>query len=125
MNSTNEQILALFPENEDVYYSVDTVVNESGRDDQRTLFPREYLNSLTHSGLPSSALKLKKGVPLMILRNLDPANGVCNGTRCTLIKSTRRVLYVSLISGEVHGKKVFIPRIKLSPPQEDFGFHMQ
>ena len=61
----------------------------------------------------------------MILRNLDPPNGICNGTRCILLASTRYVLRVQLIGGEFHGKEALIPRIKLSPPETDIGFQMQ
>ena len=61
----------------------------------------------------------------MILRNLDPEQGLCNGTRCILIRSTRRVLEVRILGGDHHGKCAFIPRIKLSPPESVVGFCLQ
>jgi ATP-dependent DNA helicase PIF1 len=41
----------------------------------------EYLNSIDIVGLPPHELVLKPGVPLMMLRNLDTVNGICNGTK--------------------------------------------
>lgn len=42
---------------------------------------RELLNPLCPSGMPPHVLKRKKKCPMMLLRNLDPARGHCNGTR--------------------------------------------
>ncbi|CEG76193.1 hypothetical protein RMATCC62417_11123 [Rhizopus microsporus] len=46
--------------------------------------PAEYLQSLNPSGLPPSQLELKVGVLVMLLRNIDPARGLCSGTRLLL-----------------------------------------
>jgi len=43
-------------------------------------YPVEYLNSIELGSLPPSKLQLKPGVPLMLLCNLDPSEGLCNGT---------------------------------------------
>ena len=37
----------------------------------------EKVNSINASGIPLSELNLKVGCPIMILCNLDPANGLC------------------------------------------------
>ena len=61
------------------FHSADnTVLDENETGDFQ--YPVEYLNSINGSGLPLSNLKLKIGAPIMILCNLDPAAGVCNGT---------------------------------------------
>lgn len=44
-------------------------------------FPMEFLNKMTLTGMPPHALNLKVGCMVMLLRNLDVANGLCNGTR--------------------------------------------
>jgi ATP-dependent DNA helicase PIF1 len=46
-------------------------------------YPSEFLNTLEVSGMPSHKLLLKIGAPVM-LRNLDPSTGLCNGT-CLIV----------------------------------------
>jgi ATP-dependent DNA helicase PIF1 len=46
-----------------------------------TMYPIEYLNSINISGMLLSKLRFKVGCPVMILRNLNPMDGVCNGSR--------------------------------------------
>jgi hypothetical protein len=53
-------------------------------DDPHNYYPEEFLNTLTSNGLPPHVLKLKIACPvmlLMLLRNIDPTNRICNGTR--------------------------------------------
>ncbi|GJT04993.1 ATP-dependent DNA helicase PIF1-like protein [Tanacetum coccineum] len=49
--------------------------------DQYNLYPVEFLNSLNFPGMPPHALCLKKELPIMLIRNVDPSKGLCNGTR--------------------------------------------
>ena len=107
------------------YFSVDEAIIEEGADSPEVNYPIEYLNSITYSGLPLHKLELKIGCPLMLLRNLNTERGLCNGTRCILIRCTRRVLEVRIIGGEYHGQTAFIPRIILQPPEEMIGFAFQ
>ena len=74
-------------------------------------FNTEYLNTLIPSGFPRHFLNLKPGMPLMLLRNLAPKEGLCNGTRL-IFKScfNNKLLVCSLMSHG--GKEVLIPRIK-------------
>ena len=44
-------------------------------------FNSEYLNTLRPNGFPQHIINLKPGMPLMILRNINPRQGLCNGTR--------------------------------------------
>jgi len=69
-----------------VYKSADSVTEED-----QTLYSSEYLNTLQPSGVPPHELRLKLGAPVMLLRNINPAAGLCNGTR---LKITRLLNYV-------------------------------
>ncbi len=79
VDEVNQQVLEMFPGQETVYWSTDKMI-EDEFDDATTLYPVEFLQNFNVSGLPHAKLALKAGCPLMLLCNLDPANGLCNGT---------------------------------------------
>src|ERR1700737_939313 len=81
VDDMNHNILNEFPGEEIVFQSSDSVKNDGLGPGEEFMYPVEYLNSINTSGLPLSKLKLKIGAPVMILRNMDPESGVCNGTR--------------------------------------------
>ena len=112
VDDLNENILTKFPGQQRILMSADSVTSDDGQQ-----YPVEYLNSLTCSGLPLARLALKPGCPLMLLRNIDPANGLCNGTRMILLRIKPRVLECRILGGD--GKTVFIPRISIPPNSED------
>ena len=72
----NMRMIDRFQGEQMMYHSFDTAV-----DDPNNYYPSEFLNTLTPNGLPPHVLKLKVGCPIMLLRNIDPANGLCNDTR--------------------------------------------
>ena len=83
----------------------------------------EVLNAFTGPNLPLHELQLKPLMPIMLLRNLDPANGLCNGTRMLVIDVTNmRVLRAMILAGAHAGKIVAIPRIKLWADEGEFPF---
>ncbi|TVU00336.1 hypothetical protein EJB05_54231, partial [Eragrostis curvula] len=63
------------------------------------------------SGLPDHHLQLKIGVPIMLLRNLNPSKGLCNGTRLIVTQLTHRIIEAQIITGKAKGSIVYIPRI--------------
>jgi len=85
-------------------------------------FPIEYLNSLTPNGFPSYCLNLKINCPVIILRNLNVADGLCNGTRLTLLEATPRILTCKIINGPKANKTVLIPRISLDTTDNAYPF---
>lgn len=63
---------------------------------------------------------------LILLRNLAPARGLCNGTRLILHQATRRVLEVKILGREHNSEITFIPRISHIPftqPGMTFRLH--
>ncbi|PWZ29467.1 ATP-dependent DNA helicase PIF1 [Zea mays] len=72
----NAKMIDRFQGEHMVYHSFD-----SAMDDPHNYYPPEFLNTLTPNGLHPHVLKLKIGCPVILLRNIDPVNGLCNGTR--------------------------------------------
>lgn len=60
-------------------------------------------------------LVLKENAPIMMQRNLDPSNGLCNGTRFICRWFDKNAIHAEIITGE-YAKEVFIPRIQISAP---------
>jgi len=82
----------------------------------------EFLNSLMTSGLPNHCIKLKIGTPIMLLRNLDQTQGLCNGTRIITTRLAKHVIAAEMISGKYSGHMVYIPRMSMSPSQSPWPF---
>ncbi|PWZ18654.1 ATP-dependent DNA helicase PIF1 [Zea mays] len=97
-----------------VYHSFD-----SAMDDPHNYYPPEFLNTLTPNGLPPHVLKLKVGCPVILLRNIDPANGLCNGTRLVVRGFQRNSIDAEIVLGQHVGKRIFLPRIPLCPSDEE------
>jgi hypothetical protein len=117
VDDLNTDILAKFPGEQKVLMSADSIVTDGGVPIDYQPYPVEYLNSLNCSGLPLARLALKPGCPVMLLRNIDPANGLCNGTRMILLRIKPRVLECRILGGD--GKTVFIPRMMIRPSEGD------
>ena len=120
VESTNEKLLNKMRGHEIICHSADALEDE-GEGIPHDI-PQEFLRTLTPSSLPLSELKMKIGCPLILLRNLDPANGLCNGTRMILLQAYHRFLEVIIMGGDHHGEKAFIPRIILKPSTRQFPF---
>src|SRR5664279_2998644 len=70
-------------------------------------------------GLPPHLLKLKINCPVILLRNIDPANGLCNGTRLVVRGFQRNVIDAEIVLGQHAGKRIFLPRIPLCPSDDE------
>ena len=119
VNELNDLIADAFPGKPFVLTSSDDLTNPD--DFQR--YNVEYLNTLNPSGLPSHRLFIKSGMPLMLMRNLNPKMGLCNGTKLIFKKLHRNhLLECTIAGGEHNGRIVLIPRIFLRPKDRDFPF---
>jgi len=99
VHDLNKKILDSFPGEEKIYYSADSIPpgEENGEQGELLYYPVEYLNMIQCSGLPLSKLTLKIGCPVMVLRNIDPSLGICNGTTSGK-KPIAREVYVARIA---------------------------
>jgi ATP-dependent DNA helicase PIF1 len=84
-----------------------------------SLYLVEFLNTLRFSSIANHELQLKVGVSILLLRNLNQLIGLCNGTRLIVKRLGQHVIEAEIITGNNVGKRVFIPRIIMSPSGTD------
>nr|GEV14038.1 hypothetical protein [Tanacetum cinerariifolium] len=121
VDSINNELIDIFPGEEKVYYSFD-----KAEDDTHNYYPLEFLNSLNVSELPPHCLRWKMGCPIILLRNLDPENGLCNGTRLICKRFYPNVIKAEIVVAQHAGVRVLLPRILLAPSEEDiFPFKLK
>ncbi|XP_022018850.1 uncharacterized protein LOC110918879 [Helianthus annuus] len=126
VHEINDRLLSLFPGEEREYLSSDSLCqSEDPNATQQKLYSPDVLNGLKVSGLPNHRLALKVGVPVMLLRNIDQQNGLCNGTRLQVKKMYNRVIEAEIISGGNIGTRTYIPRISLIPSDKKIPFEFQ
>ncbi|XP_057299544.1 ATP-dependent DNA helicase PIF1-like [Hydractinia symbiolongicarpus] len=116
----NDQVLALLPGEEKVYFSADDVVCDE--EEERNQYPVEFLNSITPSGMPPHCLKLKTGAIVMLLRNININNGLCNGTRLIIRRLHDNCVDAEVLTGNAIGDRVLIPRVQLAPSDTGMPF---
>ncbi|XP_010484906.1 PREDICTED: ATP-dependent DNA helicase PIF1-like [Camelina sativa] len=108
------------------YLSSDSIeMDGDSNESDELLYPAEFLNSLKISGLPYHCLKLKVGYPIMLIRNLNQKEGLCNGTKLIVTRLGTRVIEAEILTGTAVGNKVVIPRIILSPPDQKWPFKLK
>lgn len=122
VNRMNHDVLEMLKGEEVVLFSADKVVTESGADGHTARYPVELLQSLDAPGLPPGELRVKIGCPLILLVNLAPSRGLCNGTRVVLRRTSHRILEVSIVGGSHNGSIALIPRVSLVPNSDGSNF---
>jgi len=126
VEAINQYMLDLIPGDEKIYLSCDSLCNANSNVDMPDdVHTPEFLNTIVASRIPNHKLRLKVGVPVMLLRNIDQSLGLCNGTRLIITRMGRYVLEGNIISGSNAGQKVFIPRLSLIPSDKKIPFQFQ
>lgn len=122
----NEYLMTLIPGESIVYLSSDSIcATEAISAENSEIYSTEFLNNISCSGLPAHSLTLKIGVPVMLIRNIDQARGLCNGTRLQILRMGAHVLNCKILSGKQSGDHVFIPRMTLIPSNSTLAVKFQ
>jgi len=121
-DNINACMMKRLPTEEVVLLSADSTVQPGDSD----RYPTEMLNSLQPQGVPAHKLVLRPGAPLRLMRNLNPKDGLCNGTRMVFVRViNNKILHCTIKDKSSRGgrRDVYIPRITLFPKKvEQFGF---
>ena len=115
----NDMMSTMLPGNTVTYNSADGLQNS----EDLLRLNVEYLHSLNPNGFPPHSLVLKPGMPLMLLRNINPREGLCNGTKLIFESALDNKVLQCVVSGS--SRKVLIPRIVFIPKVNEFPFECQ
>ena len=88
-------------------------------------FSPKHINTLTTPNYPNHHLKLKVECPVISLRNLNQALGLCNGTRLLVTRVADHVLQGTVLTGLAAGDSVCIPRVVLNASSPRWPFVLQ
>ena len=123
VGETNHRILDMLAGEHQEYYSFDEFMEEQGVDGDRSTvegtIPLEFVRDLDIANFPPGVLRLKVGCPVILLRNLNPGHGLCNGTRLIITRLGERIVEARILGGEHDGDLVLVPRIALTPNSSD------
>ncbi|XP_057746643.1 uncharacterized protein LOC130965901 [Arachis stenosperma] len=116
VSEVNTYVMSLIPSERKEYLSSDYVCTEEGNMEAElyTMSP-EMLNLINFLGIPQHKLELKFGVPIMLLRNIDQSNGLCNGIELQVWRLGDHVVECLILIGRNVGDVVLIPRMNLVP----------
>lgn len=106
-------------------FEATNAVQYSSDANQAEHYAVEYLQSINLASLPPSCLRLRIGVPLILIRNLSPKQGMCNGTRLRLLGISRNCLQVAILGGKWDGEIHLLPKLKLTTTDEDLPFILE
>nr|GEY74858.1 PIF1-like helicase [Tanacetum cinerariifolium] len=108
----NERMMALIPGEETIYESSDSVSlvdDDTNFDD--SIYTTDFLNGIQMSGLPKHAIKLRIGIAIRLMRNIDQKAGLCNGTRLQVLRMGINLIKPKIISRGSVSKIYAIPRM--------------
>ncbi|OWZ14819.1 Helitron helicase [Phytophthora megakarya] len=88
----------------------------------QSLFEPEFLNSLNFSGMAPHKMILKVGTPVIMIRNLNSDDGLCNGRRLRVVALREKCMDATIMTGPRRRKRVFIPRVVFFSDDEDKEF---
>jgi len=118
----NEYIMSQIEGEEVTYLSSDSVCKATTSKSIEHIYPTEFLNSLKFPGIPNHELRLKVGLPVMLLQNINQSAGLCNGTTMTITQLGNKYIKAKIITGTQLGQKVYIPQINMSPSESKWLF---
>lgn len=122
----NKHVLSPVPGEEREYLSCDSIGNSAdGVRNIDIFYPVEVINTIKVNNFPYHKLVLKKGAPIMLLRNISQTTGLCNGTRLIVTRLAEKVIEAIVMTGSNIGDIVYIPRICLTvkDPRWPFTLH--
>ncbi|CAN1274373.1 ATP-dependent DNA helicase pif1 [Linum perenne] len=125
-NAINNLLVDQIPGSSKKYFNADSLsTTNANTATLQVEYPLEFLNSLSFNGVPEHILDLKSYVTVMLLRNINPAAGMCNGTRILLTHLGDYVLRGLIVGGNLEGTIVAVPQIVLDVTDTKWPFTLK
>ncbi|XP_057339407.1 uncharacterized protein LOC130676918 [Microplitis mediator] len=113
VDAINREVVALLDSStEKIYAAVDSTENCDNGNMDDAILP-EYLNTLNPPNFPPYELHLRQYAIVMLIRNINLSEGLCNGTRLIVEDLGVFVLRCKILTGDKAGDIVFINRMTL------------
>jgi len=103
-----------------VYNAMDCIPNEDSPDAGH--YSPEFLSTMNPAGLPPFKLELKVGQPIILIRNMNPARGLCNGTRLIVRHLGQKFIEAEIMVGVNQGHSALFPRVPIMNSDHDIAF---
>nr|XP_027096136.1 uncharacterized protein LOC113716034 [Coffea arabica] len=114
VDEINDLMIEKFPGESIEYNSFDQIIDSNHQAEYV-----DFLSTLSPSDLPPHKFVLKPNAPIILLRNLDPTEGLCNGIRLIYKSLSKNMIHAQIAIGHFAGKEVFIHRIPLQPSNNE------
>ncbi|KAG5032347.1 hypothetical protein JHK82_015931 [Glycine max] len=89
----NDYILNIIPGEEKEYFNCDSIdITDVAATECYEAVTPEFLHSLKISRIPNHIIRLKTNTHIMLIQNLDQAEGLCNETRLIISRMTNHVI---------------------------------
>ncbi len=111
MRNINTEAIAQLKGKSKIYQSINTVKDAR----HAAKYREEHLEKLEINNFPMHHLELKIGAPVMVLRNIDPMNAICNGTQGIVTRLMPHLIEMEIIKQHGIKQRVLIHRISLIP----------
>ena len=108
-----------------IYLSSDSIDPSDTASVNNDALSSDFLNSIKVSGLPNHSQRLKIGCPVMLLRNINPTEGLMNGTRLHMTQLMDFMVEARILTGAKVGKIAYIPRLLITPTDKRLPFKMR
>ncbi|KAI3462420.1 hypothetical protein Pfo_019083 [Paulownia fortunei] len=84
--------------------TIDKLLKDVMEKNEDFLLKRDLVNSLTQNDLSAHKLVLKRNYPIILLRNLDPLNRLCNGKKMVRNDFKNKVIDTNIVFGQQNGE---------------------
>ncbi|XP_071739969.1 uncharacterized protein [Rutidosis leptorrhynchoides] len=126
VNIINDRMMMSLAGEERSYSSSHSIcASQRDADFNNELYTTDFLNSIEIGGLPKHNLRLQISVLVMLLRNIDQAGGLCNGTRLQIVHLGDKIIKANILTGSNVGKITALSRMLIVPMDKNIPFRFQ